>query len=453
MSYKLSKYIVSTTYFDQKRDQYLQVVYSSRSGKVRLLDLGTWKAAEAGELSKIQPAIMADLLTDQMIVPEGENELSVVLKENRDHAQNDTDLYMAIQPTANCPFGCGYCGQEHSVKHLKDVDQDALFNRIQSKLELKDYKSLSISWFGAEPLSGFPVMEKLSPRIQKLAADRGLKYQAKIITNGLLMNEGVSKKLMYDYGVNFIEITLDGIAKYHDERRFLKTGGPSFDKIYKNLLAAVKIKPKDATISIRCNVDDRNREGISPLIQKLHEDGILSQVTIYFAQIHSWGNDAHKQAAEKKTFAQWEIDWMLELQELGHPVGFVPQRRKSLCMAVKPDAELIDPFGQVFNCTEVSLVPTYEKDGKNEYALGHVAEEKLANAQVRNKLGRFHEEEELKKVPCSSCPILPICGGMCPKLWAEGIDACPPAKFNIKERLLVQVANSALTEKRKDEAA
>ena len=122
-------------------------------------------------------------------------------------------------------------------------------------------------------------------------------------------------------------------------------------------------------------------------------------------------------------------------------------------MAVTPDAELIDPFGQVFNCTEVSLVPAYEKDGKNEYALGHVTESELSNQSVRERLSRFHEEEELKKVPCSSCPILPICGGMCPKLWSEGIDPCPPVKYNIKERLLIQVANNSIKEKQEDLAA
>jgi uncharacterized protein len=33
--------------------------------------------------------------------------------------------------------------------------------------------------------------------------------------------------------------------------------------------------------------------------------------------------------------------------------------------------------------------------------------------------------------------MLPVCGGACPKSWAEGRRACPPNKFNIKEKLIL----------------
>jgi uncharacterized protein len=36
--------------------------------------------------------------------------------------------------------------------------------------------------------------------------------------------------------------------------------------------------------------------------------------------------------------------------------------------------------------------------------------------------------------------MLPVCGGMCPKSWVEGVPACPPAKFNIAERLMIRYA-------------
>jgi uncharacterized protein len=39
------------------------------------------------------------------------------------------------------------------------------------------------------------------------------------------------------------------------------------------------------------------------------------------------------------------------------------------------------------------------------------------------------------EVQCGRCPILPICGGSCPKLWREGHIPCPSIKFNFQERL------------------
>jgi uncharacterized protein len=36
---------------------------------------------------------------------------------------------------------------------------------------------------------------------------------------------------------------------------------------------------------------------------------------------------------------------------------------------------------------------------------------------------------------CSRCPILPVCGGSCPKLWREGHLPCPSVRFNWAERM------------------
>ena len=39
------------------------------------------------------------------------------------------------------------------------------------------------------------------------------------------------------------------------------------------------------------------------------------------------------------------------------------------------------------------------------------------------------------QTPCASCPLLPVCGGACPKLWRQGQVPCPSMKFNWPQRL------------------
>ena len=42
---------------------------------------------------------------------------------------------------------------------------------------------------------------------------------------------------------------------------------------------------------------------------------------------------------------------------------------------------------------------------------------------------------EAGQAQCARCPLLPVCGGSCPKLWQEGHLPCPSLRFNWNERL------------------
>jgi uncharacterized protein len=162
----------------------------------------------------------------------------------------------------------------------------------------------------------------------------------------------------------------------------------------------------------------------------------LKKFRFYIAPIHGWGNGAEKLAEEKQEFADRMIGWYMELMERGYPIQLLPKRKYDVCMAVNPEAELFDPFGNVFNCTEVSFVPAYEQDGKNKYRLGNLLEDSFDPAQ-RGIFGDFNEKIQRGETPCSSCKILPLCGGACPKEWLEGNIPCPSIKFNLPQMLLL----------------
>ena len=144
-----------------------------------------------------------------------------------------------------------------------------------------------------------------------------------------------------------------------------------------------------------------------------------------------------KISAEKKTFSDWEIEWLIEMQECGFKVNWLPKRKKSVCFAVRPNAELIDPYGGIYGCSEVSIVPSYEVDGKNIHEIGNVLDAELKHPERRNTFGGFYEKSEINNYDCSFCPMLPTCGGGCPKEWKEGRIPCPSTKFNIKEKIVM----------------
>lgn len=444
MAIKLSDYRVATEpFFDELEGRIKRVIFATRTASVRIIDEFSWNLVEAEKFEQLPEEFLLDLLNIQLLVPSDENELTTILAANDGVARDDDNLYLAIQPTAYCQLGCHYCGQEHKNKMMSDADQQRFVERARKKLETGKFSRLTIAWFGAEPLVGLPVIRNLTPQLKSLAANFGCSYNAKIVTNGLALTEHIATELVNDLDVSFIEVTLDGVAEYHDARRMQKSGLPTFDKIFSNVTNLARRQDLNVKLSIRCNVDYQNYESVSLLMQKLAEEGIQDKINFYVAAIHSWGNDAHMRSLSKEEFAEWEIAWFGEMVELGFNPRFIPDRKPIVCMALMPNSELVDAYGNIFNCSEVSYVPTYGTP--NEYAIDHLTGKEMPGK--RERLGNFNQRVSQGEFPCATCPMLPVCGGGCPKSWLEGIAPCPSAKYNIKERLLLTYALSRMSDR------
>lgn len=411
------------------------ILYSTLSGKILAVNNDMYSILAKGEKEKIPSEVFDQLKRFKMVSSKSKyEELKSVLDENNDHL-NHSDLYTVVQPTAYCPLGCNYCGQSHKMDKLNEINHNNLLESIQARFK-PHHKSMTVCWFGAEPLSNLKSIELITKKLMDFAAQNSVPYNATIVTNGLLLRDKVIDQL-FNMRVNKIEITLDGSSEFHDKRRFKKDGTSTFNTIYRNLLNLIKKnegRKNPAKIVVRCNVDKKNIEGVSPLLKTLVKDNIHNKVSFYLAPIHSWGNDADKDAAEKQIFADEEINWFCEMMELGFNLSLFPTRRKITCLATNKSGELIDPYGNTFRCTEVSLVPTYEKDSQNIHKTGHISSSER-NVSIFESFNKHIEEN---KVPCHSCKFLPVCGGFCPKEWMEGRAACPSFKFNMKQRLLLQ---------------
>lgn len=431
---KLSYYTLFSDTLNSRGDS---VLFCSRSGESFVVnkELKTNLLEERFDL--IPDPIIEKLIASKGIVLKEENELFEIREENKKaiRQNDDSELYIVIQPSANCQLGCYYCGQNHTKNYLTEEYSRAIVERIRGKLMAGNYKSLFIGWFGGEPLMGLPQLRELTNQFKKLAEEFNIRYASKIVTNGLSLKSKIFEELVVDLNVTQIEVTLDGPAEFHDTHRYTKEGKNSFELIYKNLTEIFKrddYEKLGCFISIRCNVDRKNWEGVSPLIKLLANDGFQKKVShFYVIGIYSWaGNDAHTNSLTKEEFASKEIDWLIEMFEAGFNPRVIPSRQKQVCAVVSPSFEMYDTFGNVFNCTEVSFSDTYEK---TPYALGNLSNPK--EISERRPLSDWNETILTDKFPCHTCKMLPVCGGGCPKSWHEDMRACPSAKFNIKERL------------------
>jgi len=439
MKFALSYYtIASDAFMSAKYELPVRVLYSSRSGKALTISDSLYDKISMNDYSGLSYEDLEQLIETEAIVPEGENELETVISANKGELNDSTTLSYIIQPTAQCQLGCDYCGQAHTKKQIDADMYENILKRIEYKLLTGIYTTLRISWFGSEPLVGLRNIRELTPRLKLLAEAYNCRYGAAIVTNGLSLKPNIYKELVTEYDIDGIEITLDGVAEFHDKRRHTKEGEGTFDIIFKNLLAVCDsetFEKSNTQISIRCNIDKRNYEGVSPLIQLLAKHGLQKKIKFYPSPIHSWGNDAHTLSLEKEEYANKEIDWIIEMAQHGFPLtGLIPGTKRSVCIAVTGDAEVVDAYGNIFNCTEVPYVPIYEN---SDYILGNIKSTPADVTIAKRSFQDWNDQVLNDNNTCSTCKMLPVCGGMCPKSWAEGIAACPSNKFNIKDKLVL----------------
>jgi uncharacterized protein len=413
-----------------------RVVFSTRTSTTFVMDEGGWQALTRGEAERLPDVLVEQLVQAEILISDDENELAVIQRRNQAAIDDEKCLYMVVQPSAACQLGCGYCGQRHAAVSMTAAIQDDWLARVDRKLARRPYEAMQIGWFGAEPLTAMPVVRRLTGELRRRTDARQMRYSAKVVTNGVALTPATAEELVA-LGVTSIEVTLDGPPAQHDARRHTKTGHGSFARILANLIA---IRDHDLrfALSIRCNVDATNADSVADLIDLLASHGLQRRASFYTAPVHSWGNDAHLRGLSREDFAEREVEWLALQLARGFSPSLVPARKTAVCLAVDRESEVVDAHGEVFNCTEVPYVPAYGRP--NVFGLGRVEDEQPAPRHFADFADRIAEG----LYPCHACPMLPTCGGACPKLWQEGLVPCPSTKLNIGQRLLLVVARDRL---------
>jgi uncharacterized protein len=95
--------------------------------------------------------------------------------------------------------------------------------------------------------------------------------------------------------------------------------------------------------------------------------------------------------------------------------------------------ELIDAFGNVFNCYEMPFVSELQK-----FKMGNIFDGDYDERNCQKPYNNWYEliSNDNRFASCRECIMLPLCGGLCPKHWLDGREIpCPSFKNNLPERL------------------
>ena len=324
--------------------------------------------------------------------------------------------------------------QEHHRAAVQTARVQRIADRVEATIADAATREVEVVWFGGEPLLALRLVRELSARFVAAAGLHGVGYSARMATNGSLLTVATLRQLHHDCQVNSIEVTLDGPQAVHDRRRRKRNGTGSYHHIVSVLGEAVRERVAPGLeLSIRVNVDTENEAYLGELITDLAAHGLAApQVSLNPVPVHSWGNDISAVEIDARRYAAAEVQWLSLAQSLGFRFAYLPTApKRTTCKATSVNGEIVDLQERIYSCSEHPLVPGMRDAG----VVATVADLAGAAPRPAGRYDGWYDQVEAGQAQCARCPLLPVCGGSCPKLWQEGHLPCPSLRFNWNERL------------------
>jgi uncharacterized protein len=223
---------------------------------------------------------------------------------------------------------------------------------------------------------------------------RGAAFKGYLITNGFLLDEPTAKRLSRA-GIAKAQVTIDGPRSVHNRRRRLRSS-PDFDT-YSRIVDNVNSAREHIEIIIRVNVENEEID-LDAMKADLHPD---DSVRIHLAPTdYSYCGDLAR--------TQENLEFTHSICPDECLVGDVLHASVAGCGAAAMAGMMIMPDGSILRCWEEVEAP-----GTPDY--GNIL--KQDRPRPESILHWMTWDPYAASSRCSSCRILPQCGGGCPLHW------------------------------------
>lgn len=412
------------------------------------------------QLSKIElnNDLIQKLINGGFIIKDDYNENAEILSRYFSVSHRSSGLSLTISPTVACNLRCGYCFEKHPNRKMNEIDINSIINYVDQNLISNS--SLSVTWFGGEPLMMKNTIIELGGKFKEISNNKQSNFHQSIVTNGVLLNEKFAREINNVGDVGTIQITLDGPPEIHNKRRPTISGKGTFEKILSNIIECCEL----LTIQIRINVDKTNYLRLEKLLRILKKNDLAGKISIYLGHTYSYSETQSKSNSSQLTipeFASIQAQFEVLLLRYGFKLETkVPQPDFGTnCVADNPNGVVISPNGLIFKCWNETAVG-------EEYSLGSMLTNKsngtipqqnssvpshgvsqnstqIENDKKWNNIDPFTHKE------CTNCKVKPLCRGGCH--WEarnnpeDGPGHCTPLRYNIEDILRVNHLNSTLS--------
>jgi uncharacterized protein len=321
------------------------------------------------------------------------------------------EMQIFFVPWYTCNFACAYCYQESYGQEPVIPGEDVLdrfFAYVRDEFAgRKKYLTL----FGGEPLLPGARYRAVIQGFLERAAAAGL--ETAVVTNGYSLEDYVD--LLRGYRIREVQVTLDGLKGLHDQRRPLKGGGSTFERIVGGI---DRVLDAGITVNLRVVVD-RENIGELPALARFAIAKGWTRNTRFKTQLgrnyelHACQADRSRLLSRLEMFQDLYalIRTNPEVLEFHKPAfsiarflfeqGELPSPLYDACPGTKTEWAF-DATGKIYSCTATV--------GKAAEALGTFHPSVSLDEEL---VSRWEERDVTAIGACVDCAMRLACGGGC----------------------------------------
>lgn len=333
-----------------------------------------------------------DLVGLGFLVGDGSDEDADFLESLRTDLLKEDHCCIHILPTTGCNFRCGYCyqsGIDRSHSFSKD-DVHSITESVARWLEPKSVRTLNLVLHGGEPTLNWPFVEELLLVFTAMTGSMGIECKIQIVTNGYLLDRG-KIDLLTRYDCTRIQLTLDGMRDIHDSRRPLVNGGPTFDRIIRNIHSILE-SDYGGRISIRINYDKENLAEVPELLEFLATEFDIGRMDLSFGLVTPTLIHIDREYQEGDDVVQMYLFLRSEAEKQGFRFDNI-YVHDGFCSAKSRNTIVISPDGHYYKC--LSTV------GRTDLSCGEI-QDPIPNTSMTSP-------DLYRECLGTGCPWVPIC--------------------------------------------
>ena len=368
--------------------------------------------AEVSALQNSEDWIQQEAITKGYVV-DGQAEEKLYKRKYLDFLDNraNDEVQLFFTPWYTCNFDCSYCFQDEYTnpnEKIKPEVVDAFFNYVDTHFAgRKKY----ITLFGGEPLLDTPSRRAVIQQVVDGARARGLDLS--MVTNGYHLTS--YEEVLASAPMREVQVTLDGPKHIHDQRRMLKGGKGSFDKIVAGIDMLLR---HHITVNLRMVIDKENIHALPEMALLAKKKGWTTSPSFQTAPGRNYELH-HCQTSQNRLFSRIEMYREIYKIVKAHPeVLEFHKPAFSISKFIFENGELPDPLFD--SCPGAKTEWAFDYTGKIYACTATVGSQgdELGTYYPKvtlqeDRVEEWEERDVLSIEACTTCAVRLACGGGC----------------------------------------